>query len=258
MLKLRSLRTRAYLVGFVFSVGLFSSQWVVADTNLEDLRAALVDLVGPRGATSEIIESPMPGVYQVDLGARVIFISQSGDHLLLGDVFDTKRHVSLAEEIKQVKVKGIIDTIKEEDMIVFSPENTKRQITVFTDVDCAYCRKLHKEVPTLVENGVKVRYVWFPRAGIGTPSYDKAVGVWCADNQQVAMDDAKLNNKFSEIKCEPNPVKSHYEIGHLVGVQGTPTIVLEDGSIIGGYLPSKQLIARLGLGLSQPTAALQN
>jgi thiol:disulfide interchange protein DsbC len=222
----------------------------------DEIKTALYELIGPRAATSEIIESPMKGVYQVDLGDRILFVSKVGNHLLLGDVFDTQRHVSLSEEIKQEKALAVVGEIKESDMIVFAPEETKRTITVYTDVDCPYCRKLHKEVPTLVENGVKVRYLWFPRSGVNTPSYDKAVSIWCAEDQLTAMDDAKLNNKIVNASCKPNPVADQYASGQRVGVRGTPTIVVDDGTIIGGYLPAKDLLANLGLA-SEPIATTQ-
>ena len=222
-----------------------------------DIKLALLELVGPRAAMSEISKSPMEGVYQVDLGDRVLFVSQQGEHLLIGDVFDTQRHVSLAEEMRQEKVLAVVNDIDEAEMIVFSPDNVERTITVYTDVDCPYCRKLHQDVPTLVENGVKVRYLWYPRTGVGTPSYDKAVSIWCAENQQTAMDDAKLNNKIVDAKCEPNPVESQFNTGLQIGLRGTPTIVVDDGTVIGGYLEAPKLLASLGLNTEPVAKAAQ-
>jgi len=253
------IKTSQYFNYFLLIVsGLFISYTTQAQENSgaegqDEIKTALYELIGPRAATSEIIESPMKGVYQVDLGDRILFVSKVGNHLLLGDVFDTQRRVSLSEEIKQEKALAVVGEIKESDMIVFAPEEIKRTITVYTDVDCPYCRKLHKEVPTLVENGVKVRYLWFPRSGVNTPSYDKAVSIWCAEDQLAAMDDAKLNNKIVNASCKPNPVADQYASGQRVGVRGTPTIVVDDGTIIGGYLPAKDLLASLGLA-SEPIA----
>ena len=219
----------------------------------EEIKTALFELIGPRAASSEIMPSPMEGVYLVDLGDRIVFVSKVGNHLLLGDVFDTQRRISLSEEIKQEKALAIVGEIQESEMIVFAPEETKRTITVYTDVDCPYCRKLHREVPALVDSGVKVRYLWFPRSGVNTPSYDKAVSIWCAEDQQTAMDDAKLSDKIVNARCEPNPVADQYVSGQRIGVRGTPTIVVDDGTIIGGYLPAKDLLASLGLS-SEPIA----
>ncbi len=253
------IKTSQYINYFLLiASGLFISYTAQAQENpgaegQDEIKTALYELIGPSAATSEIIESPMKGVYQVDLGDRILFVSKVGNHLLLGDVFDTQRRVSLSDEIKQEKALAIVGEIPESEMIVFAPEETRRTITVYTDVDCPYCRKLHKEVPTLVENGVKVRYLWFPRSGVNTPSYDKAVSIWCAEDQLTAMDDAKLNNKIVNASCKPNPVADQYASGQRVGVRGTPTIVVDDGTIIGGYLPAKDLLANLGL-VSEPIA----
>ena len=224
----------------------------------DDIKAALADFIGPRIAEAKVTESAMKGAYQVDLGDQVIFVRQSGNHLLIGDVFNIQRKASLSEEIKNAKVEVIMNEMQESSMIVFAPKKTKRTITVYTDVDCPYCRKLHKEVPTLVNNGVKVRYLWYPRSGIGTPSYDKAVSIWCADDQAAAMDEGKLNNNITPLKCDPNPVAAQYESGRRVGVRGTPAIVLEDGSIIAGYLPAKSLLANLGISPIEPIANATN
>ncbi len=251
------IKTSQYINYFLLIVsGLFISHTIQAQDNSvtegqDQIKTALAELMGPRAATIEVIESPMKGVYQVDLGDRIQFVSKVGNHLLVGDVFDTQRRVNLSDEIKQEKVLAVVGEIEESEMIVFAPEETKRTITVYTDVDCPYCRKMHQEVPALLENGVKVRYLWFPRSGINTPSYDKAVSIWCAEDQLVAMDDAKLNNKIVDASCKPNPVGDQYASGQRAGVRGTPTIVVDDGTIIGGYLPAKNLLARLGL-VSEP------
>ena len=241
------IRLRNFLQHAIILTGIAVLSPAAYAGSIEEIKAALTDLIGPRAANSEVIESPMEGVYQVNLGDRVIYASKVGNHMLLGEVYDTERKVSLADELQQQKALATIESMNESEMIVFSPEQTKRTMTVYTDVDCPYCRKLHKEVPELVENGVKVRYLWFPRSGINTPSYDKAVSIWCADDQQAAMDDAKLNDKIVAAKCDPNPVSTQYASGQQVGVRGTPTIVLDDGTVIGGYMPAKNLLADMGI-----------
>lgn len=223
---------------------------------LDELKTALTVLVGTRASNAEIIESPIEGVYQADIGDRVVFISKQGKHILLGDVYDTERKISLSEDLKQRKAIVIMSSMSEDEMIVFAPEKTKRTITIYTDVDCAYCRKLHKEVPILVEHGVKVRYLWYPRTGIDTPSYNKAVSIWCAENQTAAMDEAKLNNKIAEGNCDPNPVASQYKSGQKLGLRGTPTIVIDDGTIISGYRPAKSLLENIGINNGVPVAQI--
>jgi len=131
-------------------------------------------------------------------------------------------------------------------MIVYKAENEKAHITVFTDVDCVYCRMLHKEVSQLNDFGVTVRYLAYPRSGIGSESYQKMVSVWCSDDPKEWLSEAKLGKKIPENKCV-NPVADQFSLGNEVGVRGTPSIVLGDGTFVPGYLPAVELVKRLGL-----------
>ena len=127
-------------------------------------------------------------------------------------------------------------------MIVFSPEpeEVKGTITVFTDITCPYCAKLHREIGQLNDKGIKVRYLAFPRVGVPSSVADDMASIWCADDPQEAMTDAKAGFGVDPKNC-PNPVKEHYYIGNKVGVRGTPAIILEDGTMIGGYIPYERL-----------------
>lgn len=242
----KGMRIVVGLIGLVSLVGVNVA--TMAAAKLEEVRAAVNEIIGSRAQITDIKLSPMEGVYEVTLGGRTMYASQAGKHLIVGEVYDFERKVSLAEELKQEKAKVVIAAMAEKNMIIFGDENAKRMITVYTDVDCGYCQKLHREVPALVAGGVKVRYLWYPRAGIYSDSYNKAVSVWCADDQQVAMDNAKLNRSFTDKTCDPNPVAEQYQSGQQVGVRGTPTIVVDDGTIIGGYRPAASLLKDLGLG----------
>jgi thiol:disulfide interchange protein DsbC len=126
-------------------------------------------------------------------------------------------------------------------MIVFAPQNPTSTVTVFTDVDCAYCRKLHRQIAAYNARGIKVRYMYLPRSGPGTESWTKAEQVACAKDRRAALTRAKLGETLENKPCQPNPVAQHYNIGKDFGVQGTPAIVLESGELIGGYLDSAEL-----------------
>ena len=127
-------------------------------------------------------------------------------------------------------------------MIIFSPKGeTKGAVYVFTDVDCGYCQKLHQEVPQLNAAGIEVRYLAYPRAGLSTPTFDKMVSAWCADDRNAAMNALKIGANVTAKKCD-NPVAAQYQLGAAMGVTGTPAIVLEDGTLIPGYKPAAQLI----------------
>ena len=145
-----------------------------------------------------------------------------------------------SSEIRQ-EMMAEIDTSRQ---IVFAPEEPAYELTVFTDIDCGYCRKLHDQVAEYNEEGISIRYMAYPRAGIGSRSYEKAVTVWCADDPQAAMTSAKAGEEMVPIQCD-NPVAEQYQLGQAMGVSGTPALLTSDGQLIPGYVPPAQLRARL-------------
>lgn len=195
-----------------------------------------------------IAESPMPGLYQIQLkGGRMLYASADGQFVMRGYLFQLKddKTINLTEEAEKVGVAKEINAIPVSEMVVFAPKEPKTHITVFTDTDCGYCQKLHSEVPELNRRGVEVRYVAFPRQGVGSHGYNGLVSVWCAKDRQEAMNKAKSRQELPPGNCE-NPVAKQFQLGQMVGVQGTPAIVLANGQMIPGYQPAPQL-AKLAL-----------
>ncbi len=195
----------------------------------------------PDFSESQVKPSPVTGLYEITFGPRLLYMSADGKFVIQGDIIDIARGENVSETTRKRVRVAAVDGLGEETMIVFAPPNPKSTITVFTDVTCPYCAKLHNELGKLNAAGIKLRYLAFPRAGIGSPGYDQMVSVWCADDPQAAMTNAKLGKKIEPKQCD-NPVKQHYQLGQLLGISGTPTIILDDGSVIGGYVPSKTLI----------------
>lgn len=193
-----------------------------------------------------ISESPMPGLYQVQLkGGRLLYTSADAQFVLQGFLFQVKdgKTVNLTEQAESKAVAKQINAIPAKEMVVFPADAKaaqKTHITVFTDTDCGYCQKLHSEVAELNRRGVEVRYVAFPRQGTGSHGYNTLVSVWCAKDPREAMNLAKARKDVPEAKCE-NPVEKQYQLGQLIGVQGTPAIVLANGQLIPGYQPAPQL-----------------
>ena len=137
-----------------------------------------------------------------------------------------------------------LNAMDESKMIVYPAENEKTKVTVFTDIDCPYCVKLHREMADYNAEGITIRYMAFPRAGIGSPSYKKTVNVWCSDNPAQAMSDAKEKKTIPDKTCD-NPVAQQYQLGQALGVNGTPSMFLENGSSLPGYVPAKNLAAQI-------------
>jgi len=198
--------------------------------------AAIVPGVKPTG----IRPSPVAGLYEVTLGPQVFYVSADGKYLVEGDVIDLRTHTDLTTARRDAARINAINAVGTDHMIVYSPAYPRHTITVFTDIDCGYCRKLHREVGALVKAGIRVRYLFYPRSGIDTPSYYKAVSVWCAPNRKQALEKAEAGGALPRRTCK-NPVKQQMALGDVIGVRGTPTIVLGDGRILPGYLPAAKL-----------------
>ena len=193
-----------------------------------------------------ISESPLPGMYQVQLkGGRLLYTSADAQFVLQGFLFQIKdgKTVNLTEQAESKGVAKEINAIPTAEMVVFPADEKaekKTHITVFTDTDCGYCQKLHSELAELNRRGVEVRYVAFPRQGIGSHSYNTLVSVWCAKDRREAMNLAKTRQAVPDAQCE-NPVAKQFQLGQMIGVQGTPSIVLANGQMIPGYQPAPQL-----------------
>jgi thiol:disulfide interchange protein DsbC len=190
-----------------------------------------------------VANSPLPGLYQVQLeGGRVLYMSEDGQYLMQGYLYQMRdgQMLNLTEQAENVAVARQLNALPRNEMVIFAPKNPKTHITVFTDTDCGYCQLLHKEVAELNRQGVEVRYVAYPRAGVGSPTYNDLVSVWCAKNPQEAMNQAKARKKVTAATCE-NPVAEQYTLGQKIGVQGTPAIFLASGQLIPGFQPADKL-----------------
>ena len=199
------------------------------------------------GVPAENIEtSPVANLYLVSIPPRLLYVSADGKYVINGDMIDVARNTNITEGLRGKVRMAAINNLGEDSMIVFTPKNgkVKHTITVFTDIDCGYCRKLHNSIDEYNALGIQVRYLAYPRAGIGSGSYDKAVAVWCAKDRKKAMTQAKNNQSVNSEKCV-NPVAKHFEIGTKIGVRGTPALVLESGQLVPGYVPPQRLAAIL-------------
>lgn len=200
----------------------------------------------PDISITEFKPAAIPGLYEIVFGTRVAYVSADGQFMLLGDIIDLGSQRNLTDMRRGSLVLKSIDALGESNMIVLGPAQPKRTITVFTDVDCPYCARLHNEVPALIQAGVKVRYLLYPRAGKDSQTYKRSEAVWCSKDRVKAIGMAKRGEKV-EMKSCVNPVDQHVRLGQEVGVQGTPTIVMDNGRVLPGYAPAGELLAALGL-----------
>jgi len=211
------------------------------DVVVERIRAAM-NRVLPEQQPDAIRPSPIGDLYEVSYGPRLYYVSADGKYLLNGDMFDLIKETNISEERRGAARLKVINALGEKAMIIYPAKGkVKHTVTVFTDIDCYYCRKLHEGMKEMNDLGITVRYLAYPRAGIPSVSYDKAVSVWCAADRNKALDMAKLEDKVTPESCKGNPVREERELGDLVGVTATPSLVLEDGTLVPGYMPPQRL-----------------
>lgn len=214
-----------------------------ADELKTKLTVSLIAATGSQVQIVAIAETPFDGLIEVELDTgEKLFSDRTGEHLVTGDLFkatDTGL-VNLSAQARQAQIVEWIAAVPEDEMVIFTPEETKASITVFTDVDCAYCRKLHGDLEAILDLGIQVRYVAYPRGGEASTAYPKMISVWCSEDRKKSLTQAKNGQNIPSRECD-NPVLRHYNLGNRVGISGTPALVLQDGTVIPGYLEPAQL-----------------
>ncbi|MBT8071240.1 MAG: thioredoxin fold domain-containing protein [Xanthomonadales bacterium] len=215
-------------------------------TDPQDFDAVEAKLRGlvPNAKTIAVSETPIAGVLQVQINSDIVYVTSDGKYLLQGQIMDIDSRSNLTDQAKSGIRLDLLTGLNEDEQITFAPVEPEHSVLVFTDIDCGYCRKLHNEMAEYNEQGIAIHYLAFPRAGIGSASFDKFVSVWCADDQKSALTLAKNGSDPEPQKC-PNPIAEQYDLGREVGVTGTPALVTTDGTLIPGYMPPAQLRARL-------------
>ena len=209
---------------------------------------------GGSGGPDAVSPTPVPGIVEVRRGAEIVYMSRDGKYVFTGDMYRVAGHADLTEARRRELRRELIGAVPESQMVVFSPPDPKYTVTVFTDVDCVYCRALQSQIKDYNDLGIKVRYMFFPRTGPNTGSWYKAEQVWCSTDRRSALTRAKLGEPLDTPICKHTPVAREYALGQKIGLDGTPGIVAADGAVLGGYLPPAQLLAALKRSALPPTS----
>jgi len=220
----------------------------IAAAIVAKLRAARPDL-----DYQVVAASPVPGFYQVQVaGGPLLHVREGGEYFFDGALYQARpgAFVNLSELELVAQRRQAIAAVPVDDTIVFAPADGKVRgvLNVFTDIDCGYCRKLHRNVPQLNAMGIEVRYLAFPRAGVGSDSYRKAVAAWCAEDRQGTLTRLKNDEPVALEQCADNPVAAQFDLGQEMGVNGTPASVLADGTLVPGYHSPEEFARILGIG----------
>jgi len=227
-------------VSFMAGGTLFAAE----DAELEEVRAKLnsmFETIEPEN----INRSAVDGWYTVQKGSVVAYVSADGRYLLQGDMIDLDSQVNLSEQTRNSARRDVMSSLTDDRTILFSPSEVKHRVTVFTDVDCTYCRKLHSQIDEYLAAGIEIRYLLYPRNGPASTSWSTSEDVWCAKDRNDALTAAKQDREFESQKCDASAISEHYLLGQRIGLTGTPAIVFDDGTLVSGYLPPANLSSRL-------------
>jgi thiol:disulfide interchange protein DsbC len=220
-----------------------------------DVRARVVAKL-PGAKPQDVALSPIPGLYEVTMGGMIVYVSSDGKHLLSGNVYDLDTQENLTAARRNAVRAKALAAVKEDQMIIFGPANPKMTVTVFTDIDCGFCRRFHNQIAEISKAGVRVRYMMFPRTGPGTESWRKAEAVWCSKDRRDALTRAKKGEDLKTKSCaEAESIKTQWSLGEDLGVEGTPAIFTQTGDYIGGFMTPDQLVQTIQETQKAATAA---
>lgn len=241
---LRFILSTSLIFGLIFSTNVMAKPEI---KNLENIIKAVSEHLDGVGKFDVQI-SPIQGLYLVIAPPRVLYISEDAKYIIDGDITNINTGENYTGAYRNASRFAAVDAEKD-SMIIFSPpkDKIKHTISVFTDMDCYYCQKLHKEISEYNKLGIEVRYLAYPRQGLKSPAYDKSVTVWCSKDQKAALTKAKNGEKLAALKCD-SPVDKHFALGNLLGVRGTPALLLENGQLYPGYVPAARLSEALNRG----------
>ena len=199
----------------------------------------------PGARPEELRATAIPGIWELTRGADIVYVTADGKYAFTGDMVELASDKNLTEQHRrELRVKAI-GNFPESEMLIFGPKDPKYTVTVFTDVDCPYCRKLHSQIATYNRLGIRVRYVLYPRTGPNTESWTKAEQVWCSSDRNDALTRAKLGEQLKTKPCADNPVARSYALGQEFALEGTPAIIMPSGEMLPGYVPPDVLAAHL-------------
>ncbi|SMN14232.1 Thiol:disulfide interchange protein DsbC [uncultured Candidatus Thioglobus sp.] len=221
----------------LLTLALVSTQSIADKSTIENLNSIF--------GTIDIEKTPFKGVYEAIAQNPIqsFFVSEDGKYLIQGDIIDltTRQKMPNSNKVRQLK-KALLDSVEDKDKIIYPAKNKKYVIHVFTDVDCPYCKKLHRQMPKINEFGITVKYLATPLASLHPEAQGKMEKIWCAKDRKKAMHDYKTKSIVPNSDDCKNPVAQQLLLSQQLGVNGTPAIFLSDGTHLPGYLPADRLL----------------
>ena len=233
-----------FLIILIFSAGCSAN----SSDNIKEIEAVkrkLAEILPNEINLISIQETDLNGFFEVNFeGIEPLYVSSDGNYLVSGDIYLITKDglVNKSEARRDYQRKTLIKGLNESELITFEPRQINHNIFVFTDVDCGYCRQFHNQINEYLELGIRVNYLAYPRAGIGSDSFNKISSAWCNEDPNYSLTLLKQGEDIETKLCEDNPVEKYFNLGNTIGVQGTLYIITDEGKMIPGYLPPQDLL----------------
>ena len=234
----------SFLIILIFSTGCSAN----SSDNIQEIEAVkrkLAEILPNEINLISIQETDLNGFFEVNFeGIEPLYVSSDGNYLISGDIYLITKDglVNKSEARRDYQRKTLIKGLNKSELITFEPRQINHNIFVFTDVDCGYCRQFHNQIDEYLELGIRVNYLAYPRAGIGSEPFNKISSAWCNEDPNYSLTLLKQGQDIQTKLCEDNPVEKHFNLGNTIGVQGTPSIITDEGKMIPGYLPPQDLL----------------
>jgi len=194
-------------------------------------------------------DSPLIGFYQIVTDKGLVYVDHKGEHLITGNIFSVKGGLKNLTDIRKQKLNKERFAEYKETAITYKAKNEQFKVTVFTDISCGYCQKLHEQVPEYNKLGITISFLAWPRNGLDSSIFKKMETVWCEKDQLSALDKASKNAyEVDEDATCTNPVEAHYNFGKILGIKGTPAVYSE-GRKLSAYLPPNEMLQKLNATL---------
>jgi len=235
---------RTFLCCALLGAGPLAAGEAPRDPAREQARAALAKRF-PSARSEDLRPTPIPGLWEFTVGVEVFYVTGDARFVFRGELLDFVADRNLTDLRRAELRRERLDAVPESMMISFGPKDAKHTVTVFTDIDCAYCRRLHAEMAQINARGIRVRYLFFPRAGVGSEAWQKAQDVWCAADRNAALTAAKRGEKLPHRVCDADAVLRGFQLGEAFRLEGTPLVLSAEGYELGGYLKPDDLLRAL-------------
>jgi thiol:disulfide interchange protein DsbC len=216
----------------LFSITLLAiASFAHADDSEKAVRDAMHSLL-PNASVDQVVKSELPGFYEVVVSGQIVYVSADGKYLLQGNLYNVPAKKDLTASRVAATRAQAVEKLPASKKIVFAPEHPKHTVTVFTDVDCPYCRQFHKQIAEFNNAGIAVNYVLFP-LDIHPGADKKASALWCAADRNAAYTAAMGGHDPGTATCT-NPIAETKALAISLGINATPTVLAEDGTTVDG------------------------